>query len=80
MESCPSDEVEAMLAWLPQLADDPANSARAFQRDRPGVPAYTAMVPGTNAFVDYTVIEQYNTVMILGVTNFGVDDLPDVSN
>ena len=75
-----SDEVQAMFDWLPKLAADPEHVARAVKRNRPGVPAYTAMVPGTNAFVDYTVVEQYHTVMILGVTNFGLDDLPDVSS
>lgn len=80
MKTRPSDEVAAMFAWLPQLAADPENSARAVRRNQPGVPAFTAMVPGTNAFVDYTVIEQFQTVMILGVTNFGMDDLPDSSN
>jgi hypothetical protein len=29
-----------------------------------GVPAYTAHVPGTRAFVDYSVVEQYHTVLI----------------
>lgn len=80
MMSRSSDEVEAMLAWLPRLAADPEESARAVRHDQPGVPAFTAMVPGTNAFVDYVVVKQYQTVMILGVTNFGLDDLPDVSN
>jgi hypothetical protein len=80
MRTRPGDEIEAMFAWLPRLASDPEDSARAIRRNRPGVPAYTAMVPGTNAFVDYTVVEQYKTVMILGVTNFGLDDLPDVSS
>jgi hypothetical protein len=80
MRTRPSDEVEAMLDWLPKLADNPEDMARAHKIALPGVPAFTAMVPGTNAFVDYIVVEQYKTVMILGVTNFGVDDLPDVSN
>ena len=68
-----------MLAWLPKLAADPEGVASARMPDRPGVPGFTAMVDGTNAFVDYTVVDQYRTVMILGVTNFGIDDLPDVS-
>jgi hypothetical protein len=38
------------------------------------VPAFTARVPGTRAFVDYTVIDQYRVVAILAVTNFTLDD------
>lgn len=57
---------EAMFDWLPHLAGDPQGVASA-QRSGPGLPAYTAKVPGTDAFVDYTVIEQYKTVMILRV-------------
>ena len=44
------------------------------------MPAFTEIVPGTNAFVDYIVAEQYKTVMILGVINFGLDDLPDITS
>jgi hypothetical protein len=80
MKTRPRDEVEAMFDWLPKLAENPEAMARARQINRPGVPAFTAMVPGTNAFVDYVVVEQYKTVLILGVTNFGIDDLPDVSS
>lgn len=80
MQTRPSDEVEAMFAWLPQLAENPEGTSRARQLDRRGVPAFTAMVPGTNAFVDYIVVEQFQTVLILGVTNFGIDDLPDATS
>ena len=80
MRTRPADEVEAMFAWLPQLAAEPEQTARAVRKERPGVPAFTAMVPGTNAFVDYIVVDQYKTVMILGVTNFGLDDLPDITS
>lgn len=47
----------------------------AYRRGRAvlGVPAFAAMVPGTTAFVDYVVVEQYHTVLILGV----VDQLRD---
>lgn len=79
MEHRPADEVEAMLAWLPRLASTPEEMARAHKLNRPGVPAFTAMVPGTNAFVDYVVVAQFRTVLILGVTNLGIDDLPDTS-
>ena len=64
---------EAMLDWLPRLAADPHGVATAV-RKRAGVPAYTAAVPGTIAFVDYTVVEQYATVMILDVSD---QPLPD---
>jgi hypothetical protein len=35
------------------------------------------MVPGTTAFVDYTVVDQFHTVMILGCNNLGLEDLVD---
>ena len=57
---------EAMLAWLPKLAESPETVASA-RLPRAGVPAYTAAVPGTEAFVDYVVVEQYKTVLIIGV-------------
>lgn len=63
-----------MLVWLPELAADPAGVATATSF-RPGVPAYVAEVPGTDAFVDYTVIEQYQTVLILKVTNLRLEDV-----
>lgn len=53
----PGDEVQAMLSWLRWLAEHPAESARAVRRRQPGVPAYTAMVPDTTAFVDYVIVE-----------------------
>lgn len=59
---------EAMLDWLPRLAADPSGVS-VVQAVRPGVPAFVAEVPGTGAFVDYTVIEQYQTVLILGVSS-----------
>lgn len=63
----PSSELrEALLGWLPKLAEDPAGVAFATGR-RPGVPAYVAVVPATQIFVDYTVIDQYRTVLILNV-------------
>lgn len=65
---------EAMLAWLQELARDPGGVAM-FRRDRPGVPAYVAEVPGTDAFVDYTVIDQYCTVVILDVVTLRLEDL-----
>lgn len=60
------DEQEAMLAWLPRLAAAPESEYDA-RLPRLGVPAYTARVPGTDAYVDYVVVEQYKTVLILGV-------------
>jgi len=65
----------AMLRWLPALAADPEGVASAVLR-RPGVAAYTAAVPGTDAFVDYLVIDQYETVLILRVTTVSLDDRP----
>lgn len=73
----PSTEArEAMLEWLPKLAADPAGVAVATSF-RPGVPAYVAEVPGTDAFVDYTVIDQYKTILILAVTTLRLDDLEE---
>ena len=57
-----------MLSWLPILAGSPEGVASARLR-REGVPAYTAAVPGTDAFVDYVVVAQYRTVLILAVDN-----------
>ena len=68
-------EREAMLAWLPRLAESPSGVATA-ALPRPGVPAFTASVPGTDAWVDYIVVDQYQTIMILGVSDLGPDDLP----
>ncbi len=65
-EGEPVEQQEAMLAWLPQLSIAPERVANARLR-RAGVPAYTARVPGTDAFVDYVVVEQFKTVLILGV-------------
>lgn len=67
------DDLEAVLAWLPELARQPHELAAA-RRLRPGVPAYVARIPGTEAFVDYTVVEEYRTVLILSVSS------PDVQN
>lgn len=61
-----ADECEAMLGFLPSLADDPLGVATAI-RSQPGVPACTVDVPGTDAFLDYIVIDQYMTVAILRV-------------
>ena len=62
-----------MLAWLPKLAAGPVDVAFAKLPRR--VPAYVASVPGTDAFVDYTVIEQYRTVVIFAVTSLRLEDL-----
>ena len=67
------DDLEAVLTWLPELARQPREVAAA-RRLRPGVPAYVARIPGTEAFVDYTVVEQYRTVLILGVSSPEVED------
>lgn len=63
----------AMREWLPLLAEDPVGVSTA-RRERPGVPVYVAAVPGTYAFVDYSVVEQYNTVLILHVGNASLED------
>lgn len=63
----------AMLRWLPLLAEDPVGVSTA-RRERPGVPVYVAAVPDTYAFVDYSVVEQYNTVLILHVGNASLED------
>jgi hypothetical protein len=68
MMTAPIDACQAMLDWLPQLAESPHAVATAV-RQRRGVPAYTAAVPGTTAFVDYTVVDQYETVMIIDVVD-----------
>jgi hypothetical protein len=75
MEDQPEDAFQAMLDWLPELAADPMNVATAFRTDQPGVPAFTAMVPGTAAFVDYLVVEQYSTVVIVGCSDLRIEDL-----
>lgn len=74
----PPEEFEAMLAWLPHLVVDPHQSARAVRNGARGVAAYTAMVPGTTAFVDYLVVEQYRTVLIKAVTNVELEDVPEL--
>lgn len=68
MRSEAPPQCELMLEWLERLALDPRQVATA-TLNRRGVPAFTAAVPGTDAFVDYIVVEQYHTVMILRVTN-----------
>lgn len=76
LESESSPEAwEAMLKWLPRLAEDPEEVALAV-KTRPGVPAYIAAVPGSDAFVAYTVIEQYKVVMIFSVETVRYEDLP----
>jgi hypothetical protein len=70
----PEDQ-KALLDWLPKLAADPAGVATAVLQRR-GVPAYTAAVPGTDAFVDYVVVDQYKTVLIIGVETVRLDDGP----
>lgn len=65
-EGEPPEQQEAMLAWLPQLSIAPEKVADARLR-RSNLIAYTARVPGTDAFVDYVVVEQFKTVLILGV-------------
>jgi hypothetical protein len=57
-----------MLAFLPLLAEDPLGVSTAV-RMQPGVPACTVDVPGTNAFLDYLIVDQYMTVAILRVTD-----------
>jgi hypothetical protein len=65
---------QAMLDWLVHLASDPEGVASA-RRGGAGLPAYTASVHGCDAFVDYTVVDQYHTVMILRVDSLRLRDL-----
>lgn len=62
------DVHQALLAWLPELAADPVGVS-ASRSPRPGVPAYAARVPGTHTFVDYAVVEQFHTVLIVAITS-----------
>lgn len=64
---------QAMLDWLPRLAADPAGVATA-ERPREGIPVFVAAVPHTYAFVDYSVVEQFKTVLILRVVNTTLED------
>jgi hypothetical protein len=49
-----------------RLAEDPEGVAAA-RKNRPGVPVFTAEVPGCDAWVTYSVIEQYQIVHILKI-------------
>lgn len=64
----PADDWDAFLEWLPRLAADPEGVSSAVLA-RPGVPGFTALVPDVFAYVDYLVVEQFKTVLILGVTD-----------
>jgi hypothetical protein len=55
----------AMLEWLPKLCADPWEASTMHRGPSPSV--FVAAVPGTNAFVDYLVSDQYKTVLILAV-------------
>lgn len=57
-----------MLEWLPTLAADPVGVS-VVRKDRAGVPGYVAEVPGTSAFVDYIVVEQFRTILIHNVVD-----------
>jgi hypothetical protein len=67
-----TDDIDARLAmldWLPTLAKEPRESCTAMRDRSPGLPLFTAAVPGTSAFVDYVVIDQFRTVVILAVVD-----------
>lgn len=66
------EDQDAFLDWLPTLATDPEGVCL-IRKKRPGVPAYVAEVPGTEVFVDYTVVEQYKTVAIIFLVDVGLD-------
>ena len=68
MRTHSSEECEAMLTFLPRLAADPLGVSTAIRR-QPGVPACTVDVPNTNAFLDYMVVDQYMTVLILSASD-----------
>ena len=57
-----------MLDFLPRLAADPLGVSTAIRKD-PGVPACTVDVPGTDSFLDYLIVDQYKTVLILRITD-----------
>lgn len=61
-----------MLEWLPRLAASPEEAASAHRHDTAMI-GYTAQVPGTYAFVDYTIAEQFRTVLIIRVTDVRID-------
>lgn len=61
----PADRL-ALLDWLPRLAADPDGVAMA-RRARPGVPVFTAEVPGLACWVTYSVIDQFQAVHILRI-------------
>ena len=64
-----------MYDWLAAAGNDPRGAATYCREREGGVPLYIAMVPGTTAFVDYTVIEGYDLITVLEVSNLGLDDL-----
>lgn len=72
------DARKAMFDWVPLLSINPIGAATAQRLDR-RLPIYVAQVPGTDAFVDYTVVEQYRTVRILGAASHRPEDLRDLS-
>lgn len=63
----------AMLSFLERLGSDPVECATAF-RQRPGIPVCVAAVPGTSVLLDYTIVEQYMTVMILRLYDVDLEE------
>lgn len=67
----------ALLEFVDRLLEDPEGMSRAERRDVPGVPSYVAPIPGTNAFVAYSIIEQFHVVRILDVDDCGFEDIEE---
>lgn len=53
----------AMLTWLKVLVEKREHCAIS-TRPGPGIPTYLAQVPGTDAFVVFSVVDQYHAVVI----------------
>lgn len=68
------EERRTFLQWLPKLLEDPQGVATAQSSTR-GTPIRTVMVPGLSVFVDYAVFVDHFTVVILGVSSLGLDDI-----
>ena len=66
-----------LITFVQQLLEDPKEMSHAERRDSPGVPSYVAAIPGTSAFVAYSVIEQYHAVRIHDIDDCGFDDIEE---
>lgn len=67
----------ALIAFVDQLMEDPEGLSHAERRETPGVPSYVAAIPGTDAFVAYSIIEQFHAVRIHDIDDCGLDDVEE---